>query len=71
LLLIPSLVGVYGNHIYSTFEGRIVQLDDLRIKLTRDDARESWKTAQQELGPPVAQLSDEDRTLLNNLAAAV
>lgn len=69
ILLIPSLVGVYAPQVGRSLEMRVATLDDLRVKLTQEQAAKSWQEAKQQLGTQAKELTDSDKQLLKALAA--
>jgi hypothetical protein len=76
LLIVPSLIGVCSGTIRQNLDDRIVQLDDLRLEFTADNARDDWEAAKRGLAQEapaeqaVTELTEEEEDAIDGLASA-
>jgi hypothetical protein len=68
-LLVACLVGVGAPGACTTLTDRVVALDDLRVRLSREQVQREWQEAKAALGDPQAALTPEDEKILNRVAA--
>jgi hypothetical protein len=68
VLLVPCLMGVYSPKVGTALGNRVVALEDLRFRLTQEEARKEWQQAKLGLGEPVHKLTEEDKQTLTALA---
>jgi hypothetical protein len=67
--LVVCLVGVQSAQVGPTLSARILDLDGLRVRLSRDLVQREWEQAKAEMGPPGAELAAGDEQVLNQVAA--
>jgi hypothetical protein len=69
VLLTACLIGVCAPHTGNALTDRIVALDDLRVRLSREQVQREWQVARESLGEAQAELTPEDEKVLNQVAA--
>lgn len=66
ILLVPSLTGIYSISTASSLDSRLVQLQDLRVELSRKE----FDQEKARLGEPTNELSEKDKEDLQEVARA-
>lgn len=69
VLLTACLVGICSPSAGSALTERIVTLDDLRVRLSREQVQREWQEAKESLGEAQAELTAADDKMLNQVAA--
>jgi hypothetical protein len=69
VLLTICLVGVCSPSVGTALTARVVALDDLRVRLSREQVQREWEEAKTSLGEPQATLTAEDEKVLSRVAA--
>jgi hypothetical protein len=67
--LMVCLIGVYSPQVGSALSERVLVLDDMRVRLSRDIVREDWKKVQDGWGHPQVELTAADEEVLSQVAA--
>jgi hypothetical protein len=55
--LMVCLVGVYSPQVGSALSERVLALDDLRVRLSRELVQKDWEQAKTQMGPPREELT--------------